>query len=388
MKPVREVAVLIETSREYGRGLLSGVTRFKQETPGWSIYFKQQDLGAPLPDWFKSWSGDGILARVADRKMARALIKTKLPLIDLRGAARPLGVPSFGIENGSVAQAALDHLLTCGLKEFAFVGEPTGQHIFDDFRRKAFVTCVSNAGAQCHVFRESQSSSKQSWKTQQNDLANWLAKLPKPIGVMCCHDDRGQQVLDACQRAGLVVPDEVAVIGVDNDPFLCQLSMPPLTSVNVDAERIGYEAAAQLDRMMDGQEKLREPVWFGASGVIARQSTDVIACGDPEIVKAIRLIRQHACNQLTVDEVEKHVEISRSLLNRRFKSIVGRTPKQEIARVQMEHAIDLLRHSTASIEAIAQQCGFNEAWYFISVFRKHHGVTPGKYRIRGAKNAS
>ncbi|TWU31395.1 XylR family transcriptional regulator [Novipirellula artificiosorum] len=380
MKPKRDVAVLIETSREYGRGLLRGVARFNREATNWSIYFKQQDLGAPLPDWFKTWRGDGILARVTDRKMGRAILKTGIPLIDLRGAAGPLGVPSFGIENTSVARAALDHLVDCGLKQFAFVGEPTGRYLYDDLRRNAFVSLVQQHGSTCHVFKKTDAAKENDWKSQQQELANWLVDLPKPIGVMCCHDDRGRQVLDACQRANLLVPDQVAVIGVDNDEFLCQLSDPALTSVNIDAERIGFEAAVQLDRLMNDQTKLSQPVWFEATGVVARQSTDIIACDDPIIAKAIRLIRQQACNQLTVDDVEKHLPISRSLLNRRFKEIVGRTPKQEIVRLQMQRAIELLQQSSASIESISEQCGFNEAWYFISIFRKHFGITPAKYR--------
>lgn len=378
MKPIRKVAVLIETSREYGRGLLRGVAKFNQENSGWSIYFKQQDLGAALPKWLKNWNGDGILARVSNKQMARTLLKTGIPFIDLRGGAKDLGIPAFGIDSQSICQLAFEHLSACGLENFAFVGEPAGQHVYDDERQKTFASIVEATGAKCHLFSGKQRES--SWHLSQSELTKWLIRLPKPIGIMCCHDDRGQQVLDACQRAELNVPDDVAIIGVDDDEFLCQLASPSLTSINVDAARIGYAAAALLEQMMNGEPRSDQPVWFKAIGVSARQSTDILFCDDPEISLAIRLIRSHACQQLSVDEIEQKVSISRSLLNRRFKKIVGRTPKQEIIRLQMETAKRLLIMPDATVACVSQQCGFNESWYFISVFRKHYGITPGEYR--------
>lgn len=388
MKPIRRVAVLIETSRETGRQLLRGVLRFYRENTNWSIYFQQQDLGAALPLWIKSWRGDGILARVNDRKTAVELMKTKLPLIDLRGATHPLGLPLFGTENRSLVQMAYDHLASCGLKHFAFVGEPAGKFVYDDVRRETFMNIVRERGFDCHTYtKRVENRSRKGWDGHQQQMANWLKKLPKPVGIMCPHDDRGQQVLDACQRAEIRVPDEVAVIGVDNDEFLCRLAIPPLTSIDSGSERIGYEAASLLDRMMSGEATFEESVLFDAIGVVKRQSTDVISCDDPEIGRALRFIRENACNQLSVDDVQRQVRLSRTLLNRRFKKYVGRSPKQEILRVQMERARQLLVHSDNTIQSIADQCGFNEAWYFIAVFRKYAGLTPGAFRAKNGRAA-
>jgi LacI family transcriptional regulator len=388
LKPIRKVAVLIETSRETGRELLRGVLRFYRENPNWSVYFQQRDLGAALPRWIKSWQGDGILARVNDQKTATELMKTGLPLIDLRGATHALGLPLFGVENRSVVQLAYDHLASCGLENFAFVGEPAGRFIYDDVRRETFVNIVRDHGFECHTFtKRLDNRSGTGWDVHQHQLAGWLRGLPKPIGVMCPHDDRGQQVLDACQRAALKVPDEVAVIGVDNDEFLCRLAIPPLTSIDIGSERMGYEAASLLDRMMSGEAKFEKSVLFEAVGVVKRQSTDVISCDDPEIGQALRFIRENACNQLSVDDVQRQVRLSRTLLNRRFKKYVGRSPKQEILRVQMETARRLLVISHSTIQSIAEQCGFKEAWYFIAVFRKFAGMTPGVYRAKNGRAA-
>lgn len=367
---------------------MRGVLRFYHENSNWSVYFQQQDLGAALPHWIKSWQGDGILARVNDRKTAVELMKTKLPLIDLRGATHAFGLPLFGSENRSIVQLAYDHLTSCGLQNFAFVGEPAGKFIYDDVRRETFASIVREQGFECHTYtKRIENRSGKGWDVHQQQLADWLKQLPKPVGVMCPHDDRGQQVLDACQRASIRVPDEVAVIGVDNDEFLCRLAIPPLTSIDSGSERIGYEAASLLDRIMNGEAKFDESVLFDAIGIVKRQSTDVISCEDPEIACALRFIRENACNQLSVNDVQRQVRLSRTLLNRRFKKYIGRTPKQEILRVQMETARRLLIYSSDTIQSIAYQCGFKEAWYFIAVFRNFTGVTPGVYRAQNGRSS-
>ncbi len=387
MKPTRHIAVLIETSREYGRGLLRGVSRFRREHPNWSIYFEQQDLGASLPQWFMSWKGDGILARITNLRTARALVATGLPMIDLRGGARKLGVPPFGPDNRAISAQAYEHLAACGLKHFAFVGEPSDKHVYDDQRREAFQQIVQDHGKQCHVFKSRfGGKSTTRWGKQQQQLAEWLHSLPKPLGVMCCHDDRGPQVLEACRMAKLDVPNEVAVMGVDNDEFLCGLAIPSLSSIDVNAERIGYEAAWMLDEMIGGKTKLAKPVFFPPLGVVARQSTDLVACDDPRIAAAVHLIQQHACNYLKVADIEKQLAVSRSSLNRRFKQIVGRSPKQEILRIQIETAKRKLVDTEAPIYAISERVGFRETKYFIAVFRKLVGITPRAYRLAGQRS--
>jgi len=382
MKPTRHIMVFIETSREYGRGLLRGISQFHREHLSWSIYFEQQDLGAPLPRWLSSWEGDGILARVTSLKMARTLFEKGLPMIDLRGGSQELGLPPFGPDNRAISIAAFEHLAACGLEHFAFVGEPTGKHIYDDERREAFQHIVHEHGKQIYVF-DSRLSGKSAtqWEKHQQHMADWLESLPKPLGVMCCHDDRGPQVLEACRLAELGVPNEVAVLGVDNDEFLCRLAIPSLSSVDLNAERIGYEAACMLDRMIRGETTFTKPRLFPPQGVVARQSTDLVACDDPRISTAVQLIRQHAHNYLKVSDIEKKLNMSRSSLNRLFKQVVGRSPKQEILRIQIETAKRMLVDSDMPVNRICQHVGFQETKYFIVVFRKFTGMTPRSYRL-------
>jgi LacI family transcriptional regulator len=222
------------------------------------------------------------------------------------------------------------------------------------------------------------------WDEEQQHIAAWLQRLPKPVAVMCCHDDRGQQVLDACLRAALAVPDEVAILGVDNDEFLCNLSTPQLSSIDVDAARIGYEAAALLARLMRGQRPPRRPLLFPPRGLVLRQSTDVTAVSDPHVMQAARLIRDHACAPIGIEELLARVPVSRSALFRRFKAHLGRSPEEEMTRVRMERAKDLLRNSTLSVAAVAERTGYSEAKHFIAIFRQECGITPLRYRKQSA----
>jgi len=382
MKPTKHVAVLIETSLAYGRGLLSGVSRFHQEHGTWSIYFKPYDLGASLPDWLSSWQGDGILARVTNGKTAQALIARGIPFIDLRGGSKDLGIPTFGPDNRQVSALAFEHLHGLGLRHFAFCGEATGDNVYDDERKCTYLQIVEEHEYDCHVFKvRRHPQGANDWEVEQQQFIEWLGTLPKPVGIMACHDDRGQKVLDACRRGGLLVPDEIAVIGVDNDVYFSSLSIPSLTSVDINSQSIGYEAASLLDGVMRGEKKFDQDMFFKPAGVVARQSTGVAACVDQEIAAAIRFIAEHACHRITVEDLAQHVTLSRTLLNRRFKQIVGRTPKAEIVRVQLEHAKRLLLNTDLPVSEVGERVGFSET-NFITVFRRSIGQTPLAFRAR------
>ncbi len=375
------MAVLIETSRAYGRGLLHGVSRYVSENGDWSTFFEPHDLEVAVPAWLKSWDGDGILARITTQKMASALAATGLPLIDLRGGDRSLGLPPFGPNNRSICEMAFEHLRSLGLEEFAFCGEPHGYHVYDDQRADDFQEVVTNNGFACHVFRHRcRKRSAKNWEKERGHLEAWLKTLPKPIGIMCCHDDRGQQLLDTCRRSDLGVPEEVAVVGVDNDAILCGLSLPSLSSIDVNSQRIGYEAALLLDGMMRGEAKFENPRYFEPSRVVVRQSTDIRACDDRQIARAVTFIQQNACRGITVMEVEKQIPLSRSLLNRRFRRVVGRSPKEEILRVRIEMAKQLLVDTSLPVVSISKNTGFSQSKYFTEVFRKRTGTTPLAYR--------
>jgi LacI family transcriptional regulator len=213
-------------------------------------------------------------------------------------------------------------------------------------------------------------------------VANWIKRLPKPVGVMACNDIRGQQVLNACRAVGVTVPDELAVLGVDNDDVLCELSDPPLSSIVPNSERIGYEAAALLDRMMSGTRVDAEPIYVEPAGVVTRRSTEVLAIDDRHIANAVRYIREHACEGIDVSDVLGAVPLSRSALERRFSGALGRSPKEEILRVRLSRARQLLSETKFSMSLIAEKIGLEHPEYFNVIFKKKIGVTPGQFRAQ------
>lgn len=382
MRSTPHVAVLIETSRAYGRGLLEGVARYVREHGPWSIYFKPHGLGEPPPPWLRRWKGHGILARIDNREMARAVRATGLPAVDLRGRLPDLGLPRVGVDNGVLARLAFTHLAERGFRQFAFCGLPCGEHPHMDQRREDFRRLVEQAGYACAVFEPRLGPRPLAWEREQEQLAEWLRQLPKPIGIMASHDDRGQQLLDACRRAGVHVPEQAAVISVENDIILCSLATPPLTSIDVNAPRVGYEAAALLARLMAGEKPAQPRILLDLCRVVTRQSTDVLALDVPDLARAVRFIRERACEGINVADVLHEVPVSRSVLERQFRQVLGRTPKAEILRVQMERARQLLAETDLPLAAVAVRTGFRTEKYFGDIFHRKVGERAGAYRRR------
>ncbi len=385
MRNLRSIALLVDTSRETGRGVLRGVIRYNKEHGPWSIFFQPHGIDDSPPRWLMGWKGDGIIARINDRRMARLLQQTGLPVIDVRGAISPPEFPMVEIDNRILTDMVIAHFSGLGLKRVAFCAHRRGAVRLYDERCDAFVQRARLAGVPCSVY---QSPSKRghdlSWDEEQRQLGHWLKRLGSPIGILACNDDWGLKVLHACQRFGINVPDEAAVIGVENDPFLCNLSVPPLSSVDVNSERVGYEACVVLEKQMQGRHvPTKTPL--SPSHIVERRSTDVLAIEDRDVVRAIRYLRDHACLGMAVSELSEQVPLSRSMLNRRFLEVLGRSPKEEITRVQMARARELLINTDLSIHAVAKSCGFVDANYFSKRFHDQHRISPRRFRARARK---
>ncbi|MBA4018423.1 MAG: XylR family transcriptional regulator [Pirellula sp.] len=372
------VAVWIETSRGYGRGLIRGVAAYARQHGPWSIYFTPHGLSEPFSNWLSKWRGDGILARIDDQRMAKLFLAKKLPLIDLRGRLPGLKIPVVGLDNRPVAKLAFEHLRERGFRNFGFCGVPVGEHVHLDQRREFFAERVVAAGFECRIFDARKNATV---GQDQKQLQSWVRSLPKPIGIMSCNDDRGQQLLNACRQIETAVPDQVAVVGVDNDEELCNLSTPALSSVDVNAERNGFVASGLLAGMMSGKKPFpgRE-VLFPPSHVVTRLSTDTFAVDDPSVARALRFIREHAASAIGVDEVVRAALTSRRKLERQFEALLKRSPNQEILRVRIERARSLLLETNIALAAVARQSGFSSVKYFGDAFRRQTGSSPGEFR--------
>jgi len=381
MARMKRVALLIETSRAYGRGLIRGAAQYNREHGGWSVYFQPHGLDDPPPEWLRSWKGDGILARIGDRACAELVLKLGVPVVDLRAMLRDLGLPLIEVDNRAVAHLAVEHLRQRGFRHFGFCGLPRGLWRCMDDRCDHFRQHVEAAGLSCDVFPARRARARHhGWEEEQNDLARWIRSLPKPVGLMACNDDRGLQLLDACRRAKVQVPDQAGVISVDNDEYLCSLAIPALTSIDVNPQRIGYEAASLLDRMMVGRAAPKQPVAVGPLGIVTRASTDVLATEDAKVVEAVRFIRENAARQIRVADVLRHVRLSRSVLEPRLKAVLGHTIHAEVRRVQIDEVKNLLAAGDLPLKQIAGRCGFRYTQYMARAFRLATGMTLSQYR--------
>ncbi|MBA4030480.1 MAG: XylR family transcriptional regulator [Planctomyces sp.] len=376
---MRHVALLVETSRTYGRGLLRGVHRYVTEHEPWSMYLELRALDSRAPAWLSRWKGDGILTRTSSATMAQAISRVGVPTVELRATKLNTPFPFVGVDNVALGEMVADHLLERGFRHFG-VYELDVEDYFAE-RRETFISAIARAGYGVDIFRAPHHREHpREWERHQDLLVKWLLSLPKPVGLMACTDQLGYWLLDACQRAGIPVPEQAAVVGAENDETLCTMTTPPLSSVCYDAEGIGYQAARLLDLWMRGHEPARDSLLIPPLGVVSRQSSDVMAIDDPEVANAVRFIREHACQGIDVAAVLKRIPLSRSTLERKMRAILGRSPKEEILRVQLASARRLLIETELSLEMVASRTGFSSPQYFCTAFRGAEGCTPGFFR--------
>jgi LacI family transcriptional regulator len=310
--------------------------------------------------------------------MAEALLATGAPIVELRREVVGFDLPAVHCDDEAIAATAIRHLQVRGFRHFAYCGRPSAR--WSELREAAYRCALGAAGLACHSYAPPRRSRSRTWEQEQDDVARWLAALPHPVGVLACNDIRGLQVLDACRRIDLPVPERVAVLGVDNDVALCELADPPLSSIDQDLERIGYEAAALLDRLIAGAPAPADPTLVAPRGVVARLSTDSVAIDDPAVAATLRLIRQHACGGKGVDFLAERTGLSRRALQRRFKALTGRTIQEELLNTQLNRVRRMLAESDLKLDAIARKAGFRYIGYMCSFFKKKTGLTPGEYR--------
>lgn len=376
----RRVAVVIEASNAYARGLLTGILRHVREHEPWTVFLPEHGRGAPPLEALARWHGDGVIARIETDATAKAVTRLRrrtggMPVVDVSAGRLVADVPYVETDDVAIAAAAAEHFFERDFRHFAFLGD--NRFRWSENRRAAFVAAVAAKGLPVAVY-----SRRRRVAAADDDevVEAWLAGLPKPVGLLACYDLRGRQAIDACRRAGIAVPDEVAVLGVDDDEVLCGLVSPPLSSVMPDAIGAGRVAAELLERMMRGDSIERDEWLLPPLGIAMRQSTDVLAIDDAVVVAAVRMIRDHACRGIRVADLTRAFRISRRSLEHRFTKRLGHTPHEEIARVQFRRVEQLLRETDLPLAAVAARAGFRHTEYMSVAFTKRHGVPPSHWR--------
>jgi LacI family transcriptional regulator len=399
----KRVALIVETSNEYARGLLHGIRAYVRERGNWDIDLDERRRGEATGS-LSRFGGDGVIARIENAAIAAEVLKSKLPCVDVSAARQVPGIPWVETDDAAIATLAFEHLRERGLRHFAYCGDPNFN--WSAWREEAFTAAAARAGGfSCQSFESeravkpaarrkdagSRPEKSRTAKPQaviaaeptQGALAAWLGALPKPVGVMACFDLRGRQLLAAAKVAGLAVPDEVAVIGVDDDELLCDLADPPLSSVAPDTDATGYLAAELLDRMMAGERVPPTAHLVKPIGVVPRQSTDTLSVADPALSAAVRYLRARACDGINVEDVLRQAPaLSRRTFEAEFKKLFGHLPHEELVRTRLRRVKELLTQTDLPLHAIAGRAGFRHAEYLSVVFKKREGIAPSEFRAR------
>ena len=329
-------------------------------------------------NWLKKSDADGIITFVLNEAHAKTFIPIGFPSVVIPVQEKIPGRCNIIEERYTVGQMAAEHLLDRGFRKFAFCG--LDHTYWSRVRREGFVHRLVAAGFKPVVYQPSRPSSRISWETEQRSLAKWLRSLPKPTGLMAFNDERAQQVLEAGKLAEVRVPDEIAVIGVDDDDIICGFTDPTLSSIALNFEDVGFEAARQLHIQMEGAKPSEWEIHQRPKRVVTRQSTDIIAVEDKWVGDALRFIRAHSAKMITVPDVAEHDSVSRRLLERHFQQTLGRSIRKEIERCHIERACQLLDHTSWSAERIAEHSGFSSPVHFAVVFKRVMNMTPRQYR--------
>lgn len=375
---IPRVALLVETTRTYTRELLAGVRRYVSAHGPWSTFLELRALDSSAPAWLRGWDGDGILVRSFTREMAEIVDSTGLPAVELRATNFSRGLPFVGSDNAFIGRLVAEHFFERGYRQFAAYSLDTERFFVE--RVQNFVGAVEAYGCPCLELPEESSDCAVDWEKSQTRLMEWLSTLPKPIGIFAANDQLGVRLLEACQRAGISVPEEVAVVGAENEETLCSFATPPLTSVRFNGFAVGYAAAELLDQMMRGGRVETREILLPPKGIEVRGSSDELVITDAIVARAARFIRENAMHGINVDDVCRKLNVSRSTLDRRMKEALKRTPKEQILRVRFREVERLLCDTDLTVDAIAEQTGFSHSHYLQAAFKDVYGQTPGAFR--------
>lgn len=376
----RHVALIIETSSNYGRDLLAGIVRYMRMHDRWSVFLEQRDLFKQPPRWLNKWQGDGIISRATTPRLLDAISDTGVPFVELTDRKGDVEFSQIRSDDAAIGKMGAEHLLERGFKRFGYCGYKG--EAWSKRREESFVKTIDQkSSGSCSLYNSTwQGRGARNWEDEQLCIIEWLQTLTPPFAVMACNDIRGRQIIDACSELDLAVPEQVVVVGVDDDELLCRMCSPPLSSVIPNAQAVGFRAAEVLASLMDGKSPASEVQLIKPLGVATRQSTDAVAIDDPDIAAALRYIREYACRGITVAEVVRDNSVSRSTLERQVRKYLGRTPQEEIRFVQIKRARELLISTDLSAEQIAPLCGFEHPEYLHVVFKRVTGTTIGVFR--------
>lgn len=380
MKRLPKIFLNIERSRGYGRSLLRGISQYARIHGPW-LFLTQPDFyhgGSHFPALVPG-TVDGVIVRETTPREMKKIQALGVPVVVASHLHPDPACPQVITDCEAIGRMGAAHFLDNGFRHFAFCGTDDSLW-WSSRRRQAFVAAVAAAGHRAVSYPFPKEKRDRLWDRERPLLAAWLRTLPKPVAIMACTDDRARDLSEACEFAGIKVPEEVAILGVDNDRLVCEMTAVPLSSVALSAEQAGYEAAAQLDRLMRGTKPRTRKILVRPTHVEERRSTDLLAVEDAAVIKAVRFIQANANRPLTATEVARHTGLSERSLYDRFQAALGKSVFTEITRIRIAKIAWMLENSHLSIKEISSVMGMPDDKHLSRYFQSHKGVSPLSWR--------
>ncbi|MEX2215055.1 MAG: substrate-binding domain-containing protein [Phycisphaeraceae bacterium] len=382
----RHILLLVSTEFSYGRDVVMGVMNYAQASQqAWIL--RQFAPDGPSLRAARQWKPHGIIGHLHDPAVSRSVRGMKLPTVDFSSRLHVADIAHVRVDDRAIGGEGARYFLDRGFTHFGFAGFPNVP--FSEARQQGFLDQLHEAGQQGQVFHYSpqhiHAPTNLYWTRELRRLGHWLKRLPKPVAILAANDRTGVELTDACRGGGMAVPDDVAIVVVNNDDLLCQIADPPLSSIISPMDEVGYEAARILARMLEGEAPPDQPLLLQPRGVVTRKSSDVLAADDPVVASALRFMHRCAEQPINVEDVLEHVHVSRSLLERKFRAAIGRTPLAELRRLRLQRARVLLTDTNLPMPTIATRCGFSSAVRFSTVFRQLTGQTPTACRAESQR---
>ena len=383
-----QVLLIFMTREEECSPMLKGIGHYERSHRPWAAFLDDEAKATSDPRWLRSKPWRGVISRHTTEVLREGCAELNIPLVDVGDTPAWPNIPKIRPDNAAMGHLGAEHFIERGYRQVGYCG--FSNTVWSCERRDGFCEAAKLAGLRCDVFDvDYPGDLTPEWDEEQTEaLAVWLRSLPRPMGVMACNDMRALQLMEAAQLAGLLVPEELAILGANNDAIRCELAYPPLSSIATNPFQSGYRAAEILDLLMQGQSPAQMDTRVDPLGVVTRHSTDILAIEDRNVAAALGYIREHACSGIAVPEVLKHAAASRSQLEKKFRKHLGRSPQAEIRRVQVARIRQLLIETDFPLKKIAELAGFEHVEYMCVLFKRLTGMTPGACRKRFRVNQS
>jgi LacI family transcriptional regulator len=377
----KKVYLGVENSRKGGRDLLIGIANYAHMHGPWAFYtdppFYRNALKNPKSTRLLKWGVQGIITR--SQEAVKGLILRGLPMIvHYKPKQKITKIPHIFTDCDAIGKMGANYFLKLGFRNFAFCGYNDARWSIE--RGNSFDKHLAEVGFKTHFYSEPSLYSNNPLIGEEQALCNWLKSLPLPIAIMACNDERGQEIIRACEFTGLHIPEEISILGVDNDEITCILSDIPLSSIALNIERAGYEAAELLDKLMDGEKMSGQIITISPTHIITRRSTDICAIVDEDIADAMNFIRENVKTNITAEMVADAVSLSRRSLYTRFKQVLGGTVHQEIVRMRIAEVGRMLTETNMTLSQIALALGYPDVKHISRCFKNIMGVSARVYR--------